>query len=73
MGRGESSDFFPDIFPDFWEFGRCNVLPCVAKICAEPPVFARVVGELGAADPRIYSKGPIQANASSEAQPEGPG
>ena len=36
---------------------RC-VPTCVAKTCAAHPVFARVAGELGAADPRIYSKGP---------------
>ena len=36
---------------------RC-VPPCVAKTCAMRPVFAQVVRDLGAADPRIYSKGP---------------
>ena len=35
------------------------VPPCVAKTCALRPVFARVALELGAADPRICSKGPF--------------
>ena len=35
---------------------RC-VTPCAAKTCAVRPVFGRVVGKLGAADPRICPKG----------------
>ena len=33
------------------------VTPCAAETCAVRPVFGRVVGKLGAADPRIYPKG----------------
>ena len=45
--------------------------PCVAKTCAERPVFAQLVGELWAADP---SKRPRahEAKASSGAQSEAP-
>ena len=35
---------------------RC-VAPCAAKTCAVRPVFGRVIGKLGAADPKICSKG----------------
>ena len=39
-----------------WPWFRC-VPPRATKTCAVCPVFARVVGKLGAADPRICSKG----------------
>ena len=45
--------------------------PCVAKTCAVRPVFARVAGELRAADPRIRSKR-LEANASLGAHSEAP-
>ena len=35
----------------------CAPLCCKQKPCAVRPVFARVVGTLGVADPRICSKG----------------
>ena len=38
------------------DFGVCP--PCAAKMCAARPVFARVVGEPAAADPRICVKWP---------------
>ena len=40
-----------------------RVPPCVVKTCAVRPVFARVVGELRAADPS-HVQGPVKQNAS---------
>ena len=45
------------------------VPPCAVKTCAVRPVFARVVGELRAADPSNV-QGPIKQNASPEQQSE---
>ena len=45
--------------------------PCAVKTCAVLPVFARVVGELRAADPSNVH-GPVKQNASPEAQSEAP-
>ena len=36
--------------------GVCSIV--LQKTCAVRPVFARVAGELGVADPRLCSKGP---------------
>ena len=41
----------------FQEWPYPCVPPCVAKTCVVRPVFARVAGELGAADPRMSWKG----------------
>ena len=46
-----------------------RVPPCAVKTCAVRPVFARVVGELRAADPSNVH-GPVKQNASPEAQSE---
>ena len=43
--------------------------PCAVKICAVRPVFARVVGELRAADPSNV-QGPVKLNVSSGGQSE---
>ena len=48
-----------------------RVPPCAVKTCAVRPVFARVVGELRAADPSNVH-GPVKQNASPEAQSEAP-
>ena len=48
-----------------------RVPPCAVKTCAVRPVFARVVGELRAADPSNV-QGPIQRNASPGEQSEAP-
>ena len=45
--------------------------PCAVKTCAVRPVFARVVGELRAADPSNV-RGPVQQNASPGEQSEAP-
>ena len=41
---------------DLYKVGVCPA--CVSKTCAVRPAFAGVIGELGAADPSICSKGP---------------
>ena len=48
--------------------------PCAAKTCAVRPVFARVVGELQAADPSksFNVQGPMKQNASPGEQSEAP-
>ena len=51
------------------KFSACAPLCC--KRCAVRPVFARVVGELRAADPSNVH-GPVKQNASPEAQSEAP-
>ena len=48
-----------------------RVPPCAAKTCAVRPVFARVVGELRAADPSDF-QGPVKQNASPGQQSEAP-
>ena len=45
--------------------------PCAVKTCAVHPVFARVVGELRAADPSNL-QGPVKQNASPGEQSEAP-
>ena len=45
--------------------------PCAVKTCAVRPVFARVVGELRAADPSNV-QGPVKQNASPGEQSEAP-
>ena len=68
----------PRLFGDFFggprpeapgRLGR--VPPCAVKTCAVRPVFARVVGELQAADPSNV-QGPVQQNASPGEQSEAP-
>ena len=44
---------------------------CVTKTCVERPVFAQMVGELGAADPSKYPRA-YEANACSDAQSDAP-
>ena len=44
---------------------------CAVKTCAVRPVFARVVGELRAADPSNV-QGPVKQNASPGEQSEAP-
>ena len=46
-----------------------RVPPCAVKTCAVRPVFARVVGELQAADPSSV-QGPVKQNASPGEQSE---
>ena len=48
-----------------------RVPPCAVKTCAVRPVFARVVGELGAADPSNVP-GRVKQNASPGEQSEAP-
>ena len=48
-----------------------RVPPCAVKTCAACPVFARVVGELQAADPSNV-QGPVKQNASPGEQSEAP-
>ena len=48
-----------------------RVPPCAVKACAVRPVFARVVGELRAADPS-HVQGLVEQNASSGEQSEAP-
>ena len=48
-----------------------RVPPCAVKTCAVRPVFARVVGELRAADPSNVH-GPVKQNASPGEQSEAP-
>ena len=48
-----------------------RVPPCAVKTCAVRPVFARMVGELRAADPSNV-QGPVKQNASPGEQSEGP-
>ena len=48
-----------------------RVPPCVVKTCAVRPVFARVVGELRAADPSNV-QGPVKQHASPGVQSEAP-
>ena len=48
------------------------VTPCAAKTCAVRPVFARMVGKLGAADPKICLKA-MKANARPGAYSQAPG
>ena len=48
-----------------------RVPPCAVKTCAVRPVFARVVGELRAADPNNV-QGPVKQNASPGEQSEAP-
>ena len=48
-----------------------RVNPCAVKTCAVRPVFARVVGELRAADPSNV-QGPVEQNASPGEQSEAP-
>ena len=45
--------------------------PCAVKTCAVRPVFARVAGELRAADPSNV-QGPVKQNASPGGQSEAP-
>ena len=45
--------------------------PCAVKTCAVRPVFARVVGELRAADPSNV-QGPVKQNASPGERSEAP-
>ena len=45
--------------------------PCAVQTCAVRPVFARVVGELRAADPSNVH-GPVKQNASPGEQSEAP-
>ena len=45
--------------------------PCAVKTCAVRPVFARVVGELRAADPS-HVQGPVKQNARPGDQSEAP-
>ena len=45
--------------------------PCAVKACAVHPVFARVVGELRAADPSNV-QGPVKQNATPGEQSEAP-
>ena len=45
--------------------------PCAVKTCAVHPVFARVVGELRAADPSNVQR-PVKQNASPGEQSEAP-
>ena len=62
-----------------WAFPSCVrclsrcVPACVAKTCAERPVFARVAGERRAADPRSCSNAAHEANASPGTHPDAPG
>ena len=48
-----------------------RVPPCAVKTCAVRPFFARMVGELRAADPSNV-QGPVEQNASSGEQSEAP-
>ena len=48
-----------------------RVPPCAVKTCAVRPVFARMVGELRAADASNV-QGPVKQNASPGEQSEGP-
>ena len=48
-----------------------RVTPCAVKTCAVRPVFARVVGELRAADPSNV-QGPVKQNARPGDQSEAP-
>ena len=50
---------------------RC-VPPCVAKTCAVRPVFARVVGELGAVDPRLARRARTANEAPGSSLGAGP-
>ena len=52
-------------------YRRRRVPPCAVKTCAVRPVFARVVGELRAADPSNV-QGPVKQNASPGEQSEAP-
>ena len=45
------------------------VTPCAAKTCAVRPVFGRVVGKLGAADPK-FTRRAMKANARPRARSE---
>ena len=51
-----------------------RVPPCAVKACAVRPVFARVAGELRAADPADPSnvQGPVKQNASPGEHSEDP-
>ena len=51
-------------------FSVCD--PLCSKTCAVRPVFGRVVGKLGAADPRICRRA-LKANARPGAHYEAPG
>ena len=63
--RQKSSKSVKKFFDTSRQFSRGTILsapfgcvtPCAAKTCAVRPVFRRVVGKLGAADPGICSKG----------------
>ena len=48
-----------------------RVPPCAVKTCAVRPVFARVVGDMRAADPRNV-QGPVKQNASPGDKSEAP-
>ena len=52
------------------DFENRRVPPCAVKTCAVRPVFARMVGELRAADPSNV-QGPVKRNASPGEQSQG--
>ena len=68
-GLGGREENRPKHFFRWKRLGVCP--PCAVKTCVVRPVFARVVGELRAADPSNI-QGPIKQHASPREQSEGP-